>query len=114
MALGIALLAVLPVIVAAGYASFLFPIFSADLGLAKSDINNIFAFGQLIVYVRIGDIDNLEALYDKWRTTVASSVLLGAVLAPQRLANAAGVAMPLRFRWSSALPQGNLISENSS
>lgn len=79
MALAIALLVVLPATVAAGYASFLFPLFSVDLGLSKSDINNIVVLGQLIVFVCINQIDRLKASYGILHVTVSALALLGAV-----------------------------------
>lgn len=77
--LAIAFLVVLPATVAAGYASFLFPLFSVDLGLEKSDINNIVVVGQLVVYVCIGQIEHAESRWGKWRETVAAIMLLGMV-----------------------------------
>ena len=78
-ALAIALLVVLPATVAAGYASFLFPLFSADLGLQKADINNICVLGQVVVYVCINHIDAAEAHNGKWLVTTVAVTLLGAV-----------------------------------
>ena len=77
--LGLALLVVLPVTIAAGYASFLFPLFSQDLGLEKSDINNIVALGQLIVFVCIGRIELIEGRFGKWKPTTMAVALLGTV-----------------------------------
>lgn len=79
MALGIALLVVLPATVAAGYASFLFPLFSVDLGLSKSQINNIFVLGQLVVYVCIGRIEHAEGRFGRWRVSAVAVALLGVV-----------------------------------
>lgn len=78
-ALAIALLIVLPATVATGYASFLFPLFSADLGLSKSDINNIFVLGQLVVFIGIDSIDRTESRYGKWRVSTIAIALLGLV-----------------------------------
>ena len=78
-AIGLALLVVLPATVAAGYASFLFPLFSVDLGLSKSDINNICVLGQLVVYLCITQIDRMEARYGKWKVTSVAIAFLGVV-----------------------------------
>lgn len=78
-AVGLALFVVLPATVAAGYASFLFPLFSADLGLTKSDINNIVVLGQLVVYIGIGGIDAAEARFGKWRVSTVAIALIGVV-----------------------------------
>lgn len=78
-ALALAVFVVLPVTIAAGYASFLFPLFSADLGLAKSNINNIVVMGQLVVYVCIGSIDRAQERFGEWNVTVVSVLLLGCV-----------------------------------
>ncbi|MBQ9004364.1 MAG: MFS transporter [Eggerthellaceae bacterium] len=78
-ALSIALLILLPSTVAAGYASFLFPLFSNDLGLQKSDINNIVVMGQLLVYVCISGVDRVEARYGKRRVSTVAIALLGLV-----------------------------------
>lgn len=75
--LPIVLLVMLPAILAAGYNSFLFPLFSADLGIDTSSINNIFVLGQLVVYVSITGIEKLEKRYDKWWLALAAVTLLG-------------------------------------
>ena len=79
MTVCIILFAMLPVFLAAGYKSFLFPLFSADAGLDTSSINNMFVLGQLIVYVLIATLEQIELKYDKWRVTVVSVTLLGCV-----------------------------------
>ena len=76
-ALAMAFLVVLPATVAAGYASFLFPLFSSDLGLLKSDVNNIVVLGQLVVYVLIDAIDRMESRHGRWRVSTAAIALLG-------------------------------------
>ena len=78
-AFAIALFIVLPATIAAGYASFLFPLFSADLGLSKADINNIVVLGQLVVYVLIGSVERAEARHGKWGVSTLAVLLLGAV-----------------------------------
>ncbi|MBP3885244.1 MAG: MFS transporter [Olsenella sp.] len=75
----LAFLVLFPMVLAAGYTSFVFPLFSADLGLAKADINNIYVLGQLVVYVCIGSICNVEARYGKRRMAGAAVALLGVV-----------------------------------
>lgn len=79
VAFGIALFIVLPATLAAGYASFLFPLFSSDLGLSKADINNIFVLGQLVVYVCIDSIERTEARRGKWKMATLAIALLGLV-----------------------------------
>lgn len=69
----------LPAILAAGYNSFLFPLFSADLGLDTSSINNLFVLGQLVVFVCISGIEWEEKRHDKWHVATASIGLLGMV-----------------------------------
>ena len=78
-ALCIALFIVLPTTIAAGYTSFLFPLFSTDHGLSKADANNIFAMGQLIVFVTIGIIERNEGRIGRWRHAFLAIGLLGAV-----------------------------------
>lgn len=78
-AIAIALLIVLPATVAAGYASFLFPLFSSDLGLTKSDINNVIVLGQIVVYVCISRIESAESRFGIWRVAVVAVALLGVV-----------------------------------
>ncbi|MBR2836576.1 MAG: MFS transporter [Coriobacteriales bacterium] len=78
-ALAIALFIILPSTVAAGYASFLFPLFSADIGLSKASINNICVLGQVIVFLCIHMIERVEIRFGKWRVAVSSIALLGAV-----------------------------------
>lgn len=78
-ALCIALFIVLPTTIAAGYTSFLFPLFSTDHGLSKADANNIFAMGQLIVFVSIGTIERNEGRIGRWRHAFTAIGLLGAV-----------------------------------
>ena len=94
-AVWLALFVVLPVTVAAGYASFLFPIYSDNLGLLKSDINNIYVLGQLIVYVCIDSILGAERHRGAHRLVTMSVVLLGIVLAL--------FAINTTFLWSAAV-----------
>lgn len=75
----IAFFVMLPGILAAGYNSFMFPLFSANLGIPASSINNLFVFGQLVVYVCISAIEWLEERYDKWWLAFAAVALLGIV-----------------------------------
>ncbi len=77
--IAIALLIVLPSTVAAGYPSLMFPLFSADLGLSKSDINNIVVLGQLIVFICINLIEHMEGRLGKLKLATLSVALLGAV-----------------------------------
>lgn len=79
LAVAIALLILLPATIAAGYTSFLFPLFSADLGLTKTEINNIFVLGQLVVFICINRIDALEDRHGKWRVSICALAILGAV-----------------------------------
>lgn len=69
----------LPAILAAGYNSLLFPLFSANLGIETSYINNLFVVGQLVVYVCISTIEKLEERYNKWRVALVAIGLLGVV-----------------------------------
>jgi predicted MFS family arabinose efflux permease len=69
----------LPAILSAGYNSFLFPLFSANLGLGSASINNVFVFGQLVVFVFIPTLERLEERYDKWRVATVAVALLGVV-----------------------------------
>ena len=94
-AVWLALFVVLPVTVAAGYASFLFPIYSDNLGLLKSDINIIYVLGQLIVYVCIDSILGAERHRGARRLVTMSVVLLGVVLAL--------FAINTTFLWSAAV-----------
>ena len=77
--LALAFFVVLPATVAAGYASFLFPLFSSDLGLSKSDVNNIVVLGQLVVYLLIGSIERLETRRGRWQVSACAVGLLGVV-----------------------------------
>ena len=69
----------LPAILAAGYNSFLFPLFSANLGIETSAINNLFVLGQLVVFVCISGLERLEERYDKWRVAYFAVALLAVV-----------------------------------
>jgi predicted MFS family arabinose efflux permease len=69
----------LPAILSAGYNSFLFPLYSANLGLSTSSINNLFVLGQLVVYVCITSIEYVEGRWDKWRVAGLAVCLLGVV-----------------------------------
>ncbi len=79
MALGLALFIVLPATLAAGYSSFLFPLFSSDLGMSKAEVNNVVVLGQLVVYVLIGVIERTEGRYGKWKVSMVAIALLGVV-----------------------------------
>ena len=78
-AFSIALFIVLPATLAAGYTSFLFPLFSSDHGLLKADVNNIFVLGQLVVYLCIDLIDRAEGRWGKWKVSTVAIALLGLV-----------------------------------
>lgn len=69
----------LPAILASGYNSFLFPLYSADLGVDSSTISRMFVLGQLVVYVCIDALDTLDVHYGKWWVAVGSVALLGVV-----------------------------------
>lgn len=77
LALMLALLIIFPTTVALGYTSFIFPLFSADVGVSKSDINNIYALGQVVVFASISGIEALDARYGKWRTSTTAMALVG-------------------------------------
>ena len=79
IALGLGLFIIFPTMLATGYASFLFPVFSADIGLSSADINNIYVLGQLIVFSSIGWIERIEARYGNWRTVAMAIFLMGVV-----------------------------------
>lgn len=79
IALGLGLCVIFPAILASGYASFLFPVFSADLGLSSADINNIYVLGQLIVFSSISWIERIEARFGYWRTVTLTILLMGVV-----------------------------------
>lgn len=77
--LSIILFVMLPSILCAGYNSFMFPLFSADLGLKTSSINNLFVLGQIVVFVSIPLIELAEIELDKWRVAWLAIVGLGIV-----------------------------------
>ena len=77
--LPIILFVMLPSILAAGYNSFMFPLFSADLGIKTASINNLFVLGQIVVYMAIPLIEFAEAELDKWRVAWLAIVGLSAV-----------------------------------
>jgi len=77
--LPVILFVMLPSILCAGYNSFVFPLFSADLGLQTSSINNLFVLGQLVVYVCITTLEYLDDRFDKWRVAGTAIALLGVV-----------------------------------
>lgn len=78
-ALAIALCLILPSAVVTGYASFLFPLFSSEMGFAKSDINNMYLIGQLIVFVSIAGIDRLRERLGNWAAGLYAIAGLGIV-----------------------------------
>lgn len=78
-AIAITLLLVLPVTLATGYSSFLFPLFSAHAGLLTSDINNIYVIGQIIVFACIGIVSRTRASLGPKRIACAALALLGIV-----------------------------------
>ncbi len=75
--LPIVLLLMFPAVLASGYDSFMFPLFSAELGLRTSTIHNISAFGKLIVYVMIGTISWASRRFDQWAVAPACVALIG-------------------------------------
>ena len=71
---------VLPAALAAGYASFLFPLFSTESGLSSADVNNIVVLGQLVVYMSISSIEGMEARIGRWRSVMLAVMLAGVTL----------------------------------
>lgn len=67
----------LPVVLAGGYDSFMFPLFSSNLGISTSAIHNISAFGKLIVFVSISQIGRAGERFDKWGVVVGALSLMG-------------------------------------
>lgn len=80
-ALVIAFCIILPSVVATGYASFLFPLFSSEMGFAKADISNMYLFGQLVVYVSISGIEVFSKRVGNWGTAFYAIGGLGLVFA---------------------------------
>ena len=72
-----ALLVMFPAIIAAGYSSFLFPLYSSEMGLSTSTINNVCVLGQLVVFVTIGMLENVEARRGRWQVSSWAVALLG-------------------------------------
>ena len=72
-------LLMLPVILAGGYSSLVFPIYSTNMGVASSTISYMVVLGQLVVYVSINTIDYLDANYGKWQVAVWAVALLSVV-----------------------------------
>ena len=77
--LPIILFIMLPAILAAGYNSFMFPLFSSNLGVETGVINNLFVLGQLVVFASIPLLERLEERFDKWRVSLAAISLLSIV-----------------------------------
>lgn len=80
-AIAAALLILFPATIAAGYNSFVFPLYSSDLGISNATINNVCVLGQLVVLVCIDRIDEVDAHYGKWRVSTAAVALLGLTFA---------------------------------
>ncbi len=72
------LLIMFPATIAAGYNSFLFPLFSSNVGLSTATINNLCVLGQLVVLVCIPLIESLESRHGKWSVSISAVALLGA------------------------------------
>ena len=70
-------LLVVPVAASAGYRSFLFPIYTDSLGLSRVDINNLFVFGQLVVFLAIESIRNVKGRLGDWQTTAGGIAGIG-------------------------------------
>ena len=68
-----------PMVLAGGYDSFMFPLFSSDMGMSTAAIHNISAFGKLIVYVMIGQIGRTSDEFDKWAVAPASVAIVGLI-----------------------------------
>lgn len=78
-ALAIALCIILPSVIASGYASFLFPLFSSEMGFGNADITNMYLIAQLIVYVSITGIELITRRIGNWAAGLASIAGLGVV-----------------------------------
>lgn len=72
-----ALLIMFPAIIAAGYNSFLFPLYSSNIGLSTLTINNMCVLGQLVVFVTIGMLERIETRHGKWLVSTYAVALLG-------------------------------------
>ena len=66
-----------PVLLASGYGSFIFPLYCADRGLSSSAISRMCVLGQLVVYVLIDGIEYASGRLGKWRMAVFSVALIG-------------------------------------
>ena len=75
----LALLMILPVQIANGYGSFVFPLFSSDLGIELSGISNFVVLGQLAVYISIGLIERIQSRVGAWHIAWQALGLLGVV-----------------------------------
>ena len=76
----LALFLAFPIVLAGGYNSFLFPLYSADAGLTPASINNMFVLGQLVVYVLISFIAKTRTRYGDWKVGTLALALAGMVL----------------------------------
>lgn len=78
-ALAVVALVALPAAVAAGYATFLFPLFASGLGMAVLDINNVYVLGLLAAYVCMDPLVSLRERYGARACAAAGLGLLGIV-----------------------------------
>lgn len=75
----IVLAIIFPSVIATGYASSLFPLFSSQMGFEKTDINNVYLIGQLIVYVSIAGIEVFSKRVGSWNAALFGIAGLGLV-----------------------------------
>ena len=87
------LLIMLPATIAAGYSSFVFPLYSSEIGLTTATINNLCVLGQLVVFVCISSIERFEGRYGKWLVSIVAVALLGATFLLFSLNNTVGWAV---------------------
>lgn len=77
--IALAVLVMLPVIIATGYNSFIFPLFASNAGVSIASTNYLFVIGQLVVYVTINLIGRMHADFGRRRVMTAALALLGVV-----------------------------------
>lgn len=72
-----AVFAALPVIIAGGYRSFIFPLFLEGAALSKTQIANLFVVGEAVVYFAMNWLITVRDSHDRWKSTWLGMLGLG-------------------------------------
>jgi len=70
-----------PLLLTNGYKSIFFPLFMADGGISKTNINNLVVLSNIAIFVLSPQITRATKNYDQWIVVIAATLFSGVVMA---------------------------------